>query len=1002
MPSFVSVSFGSPYVHYANNNAGDTYDSNLTAIFTGFTANANIQISCTEYTNQEDFYNVQTSYSAPYTTVTCQKIFDDYYANSSNLSLPCVWTFTDLNNVGSNVATATFALPMTTITGNTIYQSYNINDLNEYNIYNYCNFLQLGNACTVNLLTLYPFEEVTFTGGFANGTFRSPTYSTLGTVSADANGVVAYTFSVQQNSNAFYLAVSSNTVNYTYGGIIFDQNEINVANGTVIEGYAWTPYDYQNSNTAILANVSVYANSTLLGNTTTNVHGFWSYQVPNTMSFGTYLITSFSVPQNPSAIISQTIPYSNASAFIVIQNSVTLNFIQPPEVGNGFTFFDDNNIMNASVTVYVDNFTGTVNSVTTAGNFTVDVQEGVPPNPESIYPANFAYTIVLNVATNGTQTAQQVSNAYQWTFKDSTGNSCTATFSIPTISVQGVAGTIGTGSNASQILYSNTNLNYLYGTDSPFYQTVMLGNSVEMNVLGCLPNQNVYVLTVDNISGDETITYSNANANGVYNCVAIVNGSSDNYSFLISGYGYYNPYTPNTVAGGGFTVQSPIVLFDQTTIVANTNLFHGYAFQPYGSYPASIVSLYANGTLLSNVTTSTTGSWSYVPSLSTGTYEIVAAARPSVEPYNNTFTWLYSNASTQVVIDTNPPIPPSLAITYPSNGQTVYSTLIEGTSSIVGTVHLYNGATLIANASSGNYTWNATPTLSYGTYIITAEEANANGIAYANVSFDYAQPINIRLQWDTGYSSTDNVSSQSTIIGTVIPNTVVSVYDGVTGNFLANITPDGVGNIVFDYDYEVGDVSLTFQQIVGNTVYTQPFSFYFDNQYGTYEFLSAILNLLPEGAAWAKFSGSNMYTALRALMRVYRRVSGRVTDYFSEAFVPTTNEMLPEWEATLGIVPNDNETIAERQANATAKFIEVGGQSVEYFENVANSFGYTVTIVENTNFRCGTNSSVDLIPAENYVFYWHVVANSSANGSTMQSEIDEYAPAHTIVHWKFD
>jgi len=139
-----------------------------------------------------------------------------------------------------------------------------------------------------------------------------------------------------------------------------------------------------------------------------------------------------------------------------------LNFIYPPQISAGFTFFETNTISEAQVTVYIDNFaTSGVNSVTTTGNFTVTVAEGVPANPASIYPANFAYTIVLNVSANGVQTAQQVSNSYAWTFVDHTNNSCTATFPIPTISIQGISGVIGNGSNASTILYNSNALNYV-------------------------------------------------------------------------------------------------------------------------------------------------------------------------------------------------------------------------------------------------------------------------------------------------------------------------------------------------------------------------------------------------------------------------------------------------------------------------------------------------------------------------------------------------------------
>ncbi|WP_387440546.1 putative phage tail protein, partial [Photorhabdus sp. RM105S] len=68
------------------------------------------------------------------------------------------------------------------------------------------------------------------------------------------------------------------------------------------------------------------------------------------------------------------------------------------------------------------------------------------------------------------------------------------------------------------------------------------------------------------------------------------------------------------------------------------------------------------------------------------------------------------------------------------------------------------------------------------------------------------------------------------------------------------------------------------------------------------------------------------------------------------AFPATATIMLPEWEKSLGL-PDDCgigeiDTIPLRQKTVVSRLLRDGGQSKEFFINLAATMGYTITITE--------------------------------------------------------
>jgi uncharacterized protein YmfQ (DUF2313 family) len=122
------------------------------------------------------------------------------------------------------------------------------------------------------------------------------------------------------------------------------------------------------------------------------------------------------------------------------------------------------------------------------------------------------------------------------------------------------------------------------------------------------------------------------------------------------------------------------------------------------------------------------------------------------------------------------------------------------------------------------------------------------------------------------------------------------------------------------------------------------------------DFLGVLRLYLPQGRAWAAKDDpdSVMSRFLEAFAERQFAAFQRETNIFAEISPASTFELIPEWEATLGLpdpcMPADPPT-AMVQAQILTRFLADGGQSIGYFEAVAASLGATVTITELSDGR---------------------------------------------------
>jgi uncharacterized protein YmfQ (DUF2313 family) len=192
--------------------------------------------------------------------------------------------------------------------------------------------------------------------------------------------------------------------------------------------------------------------------------------------------------------------------------------------------------------------------------------------------------------------------------------------------------------------------------------------------------------------------------------------------------------------------------------------------------------------------------------------------------------------------------------------------------------------------------------------------------------------------------------------------------------------------------------------------------------YTAADFLAALQALMPRGRAWSRDSDSVQAKALSGLTPTYERSTKRANNLIVDAFPGTAYELLPEWEASLGLpdpCAGQSPTIQARRAQVVARFSGTGGQSVPYMIAFAKNLGYTITITQFIPARAGNLRAGQSVSGSDWAHAWRVnaptntsyqfLAGYSAAGEPLSSdgnqvlecELKQIAPAHTTVFFSY-
>lgn len=175
------------------------------------------------------------------------------------------------------------------------------------------------------------------------------------------------------------------------------------------------------------------------------------------------------------------------------------------------------------------------------------------------------------------------------------------------------------------------------------------------------------------------------------------------------------------------------------------------------------------------------------------------------------------------------------------------------------------------------------------------------------------------------------------------------------------------------------------------------------------EYQSLLQSLFPKGVVWNRSKTSVMGKLMLAFGEEFSRIEDRQENLFNESITTRTIELIPEYEEEYAL-PEFGEELAPsnelRRQDIHSKKIEVGEQNKEYFIEIAEALGYTISIEEYTPFWAGYGAAGDTCGDQNMLFNWtvlvDVVLGMRININNLINRITSLRPGHTHLFFRFN
>lgn len=182
-------------------------------------------------------------------------------------------------------------------------------------------------------------------------------------------------------------------------------------------------------------------------------------------------------------------------------------------------------------------------------------------------------------------------------------------------------------------------------------------------------------------------------------------------------------------------------------------------------------------------------------------------------------------------------------------------------------------------------------------------------------------------------------------------------------------------------------------------------------QYSAADYLSALQALMPRGRIWSRDPGTVQTKVLAGLSKSYEVQNARANNLLVDAFPSSTVELLPEWEATLGLPSpaiGPAPSVLARQTLVVARFVGAGGQSIPCFTRYASLLGFGVTIQPHAPFRCGQSRCGQPLGGTEQMYALTIStpgATSTPFGAygpaVLQNELQRIAPPFSVLNFLF-
>ncbi|PVZ12638.1 MULTISPECIES: YmfQ family protein [unclassified Pseudomonas] len=183
--------------------------------------------------------------------------------------------------------------------------------------------------------------------------------------------------------------------------------------------------------------------------------------------------------------------------------------------------------------------------------------------------------------------------------------------------------------------------------------------------------------------------------------------------------------------------------------------------------------------------------------------------------------------------------------------------------------------------------------------------------------------------------------------------------------------------------------------------------------------------LLPPGPAWDLERVPALGVVLAGLAEELARVDARIVALNAEMAPSTVTELVPDWEAVMQLPDaclGPSPSFGDRQLAVQQRLTAVGAQTPAYFVNIAKGQGYPdARVTQHRAPRFGrarfgkahfgtwqvqflwvfNTGGRQRIGRRFGVSYWGERFGTNP-GSALECLIRRYAPAHTVVHIRYD
>ena len=191
------------------------------------------------------------------------------------------------------------------------------------------------------------------------------------------------------------------------------------------------------------------------------------------------------------------------------------------------------------------------------------------------------------------------------------------------------------------------------------------------------------------------------------------------------------------------------------------------------------------------------------------------------------------------------------------------------------------------------------------------------------------------------------------------------------------------------------------------------------------QYRQQLSGLLPSGPAWDPELVPEIALVLAGVSLEFARLDARAVDLLNEMDPAAVSELVPDWEAIMGL-PDPclglNPAFEDRRLAVRRRLVEVGGQSISYFIDIAVSQGYPdASVTEHRAPRMGRSRfGLARFGTWNAQFMW--ILNTGGRqrqgrrfgasywgerfgvnpGNPLECQIRRASPAHTVVQINYN